>query len=256
MRIRKQPRKQKGQAILLIALALVALIALVALAVDGGNAYNQRRIAQNSVDGATHAAMTELYRLFMIHRLDQNTGQPNCNPSGCTMSPITDFENQQLLQKIKDTLAASGYGNAATDPNHYGIDTNLSTDTPSGNLVAYYINSNGNRITSAQVGTGPVQWADRNHSDGMTGIWISTTATAPTYFARLIGQNQVRSDAHESGKLQSISSITDAQQYRHTRRRHLDDRRKPLERRLLRTPPDGQQGPRPLYRVRRQDRHQ
>ena len=52
---RESYRKRSGQAALLIALSMVALIAVVGLAVDGGAAYQQRRIAQNSVDAAALA---------------------------------------------------------------------------------------------------------------------------------------------------------------------------------------------------------
>lgn len=41
---------ERGQAIILIALSIVGLLGLVALAVDGGNAYSERRRAQNAAD--------------------------------------------------------------------------------------------------------------------------------------------------------------------------------------------------------------
>lgn len=41
---------ERGQAIILIALAVLGLIALTALAVDGGNVYSERRRAQNAAD--------------------------------------------------------------------------------------------------------------------------------------------------------------------------------------------------------------
>ena len=41
---------EKGQALILIALAIVGLIGMTALAVDGGNAYAERRRAQNAAD--------------------------------------------------------------------------------------------------------------------------------------------------------------------------------------------------------------
>lgn len=44
------PKSEKGQALILIALALVVLIAFTALAVDGGNIYAERRRAQNAAD--------------------------------------------------------------------------------------------------------------------------------------------------------------------------------------------------------------
>jgi len=51
-------RRQRGQAIVIIVGALVALLALVALAVDGSNAFAQRRNAQNATDGASAAGRT------------------------------------------------------------------------------------------------------------------------------------------------------------------------------------------------------
>lgn len=44
------PPSERGQAIVLIVLAIVGLLALTALAVDGGNAYSERRRAQNAAD--------------------------------------------------------------------------------------------------------------------------------------------------------------------------------------------------------------
>ncbi len=49
-------RTQKGQALVLITLAIVALIAITGLAVDTGNAYLDRREAQNAADSAALAA--------------------------------------------------------------------------------------------------------------------------------------------------------------------------------------------------------
>lgn len=44
--------KERGQAIILIALAIFGLIGLTALAIDGGNAYSDHRQAQNAADNA------------------------------------------------------------------------------------------------------------------------------------------------------------------------------------------------------------
>jgi Flp pilus assembly protein TadG len=46
---------EKGQALILIVLAIIGLIGLTALAVDGGVAYSERRQAQNSADAAALA---------------------------------------------------------------------------------------------------------------------------------------------------------------------------------------------------------
>ncbi|MDP1779040.1 MAG: Tad domain-containing protein, partial [Anaerolineales bacterium] len=47
---------ESGQAIIMIVFAIVGLIALTALSVDGGNAYSNRRHAQNAADTAAFAA--------------------------------------------------------------------------------------------------------------------------------------------------------------------------------------------------------
>jgi Flp pilus assembly protein TadG len=59
MRI-KSP-SERGQAIILIVLSIVGLLGLTALAVDGGNAYSERRRAQNAADTAVlDAALAKL----------------------------------------------------------------------------------------------------------------------------------------------------------------------------------------------------
>ena len=59
---------QKGQSLILIVLAIVGLIGLVALAVDGGNAFSDRRHAQNAADTAALAAA-----LAKVHQQDWTT---------------------------------------------------------------------------------------------------------------------------------------------------------------------------------------
>jgi Flp pilus assembly protein TadG len=46
---------ERGQALILIALAIVGMIGLVALAIDGGNVFSNRRSAQNAADAAALA---------------------------------------------------------------------------------------------------------------------------------------------------------------------------------------------------------
>ncbi len=50
MKKRTHAQKERGQALILIVFAIVALIGMTALAVDGGNAYAERRRAQNAAD--------------------------------------------------------------------------------------------------------------------------------------------------------------------------------------------------------------
>jgi Flp pilus assembly protein TadG len=52
----KTKRNERGQAIILIVLAILGMVGLVALAIDGGNAFSDRRHAQNAADAAALAA--------------------------------------------------------------------------------------------------------------------------------------------------------------------------------------------------------
>ena len=53
-------RDERGQIIVIFALALVALVAMVGLIFDGGSAFAQRRSEQNIVDFAALAAANDL----------------------------------------------------------------------------------------------------------------------------------------------------------------------------------------------------
>src|SRR5512135_615887 len=49
-------QRQRGQALILIVLAIVGMVGLTGLAIDGGNAYSDRRHAQNAADTSALAA--------------------------------------------------------------------------------------------------------------------------------------------------------------------------------------------------------
>ncbi len=61
-------KSERGQALVLIVFAIVALIGLTGLAIDGGNAYSDRRNAQNAADTAALAAA-----LSKVRGADQTT---------------------------------------------------------------------------------------------------------------------------------------------------------------------------------------
>jgi Flp pilus assembly protein TadG len=91
MRTNHSP-SERGQAIILIALAIFGLLALTALAVDGGNAYSERRRAQNAADATVlDAALAKvrgqdlytegLARAASNRYEDTNAGAGSSNPS-------------------------------------------------------------------------------------------------------------------------------------------------------------------------------
>ena len=79
---------EQGQAIVLIALGIVGLIGMTALAIDGGNAYSDRRHAQNAADTAVIASA-----------LSKTRGNPWLNP-GFTMASNNGYDNGDPNQSV------------------------------------------------------------------------------------------------------------------------------------------------------------
>jgi Putative Flp pilus-assembly TadE/G-like len=57
--LNKIDRSPRGQALIIIVFSIVALVGIIGLAVDGGNAYSERRRAQNAADAAALAGAVE-----------------------------------------------------------------------------------------------------------------------------------------------------------------------------------------------------
>src|SRR5512147_1679933 len=64
-------KNEQGQAIVLMAFAMIALLAFAALAIDGGNAYVERRRAQNGADAGALAGARQVW----INRVDLNSSE-------------------------------------------------------------------------------------------------------------------------------------------------------------------------------------
>lgn len=64
------PRSEKGQAAILLALALIALLGFTALAIDGGMVYANRRHAQNASDAASLAGGSAAAMYLENHYID------------------------------------------------------------------------------------------------------------------------------------------------------------------------------------------
>lgn len=81
----KKTRKEKGQAIVMIAMAIVGLVGFTALAIDGGNAYSDRRHAQNAADTAALSAALAKVRSNDWYAIGQNIANSNgFNDDGIT----------------------------------------------------------------------------------------------------------------------------------------------------------------------------
>ncbi len=165
--------RTRGQTLILIALLVVALIAFVALAVDGANAYAARREAQSAADGAAIAGTWVM--------VEYAGG-----------SPVAD-----ILRKVNTYAESNGVA-----------DTNgIPGDPVNNNVLAYYVDADGNRLLDDQgneweLHTGPLLLPSSAH-----GIEAVTTITRSTFFARVIGVNQVQAMATATAKYEIDGGI-------------------------------------------------
>lgn len=144
-----QRQQERGQAIVLVVLALVALLALVGLAVDGGRQYTARRQAQNAADSASLAG---------THKLAQKIGV--CPPN----NSITDAD---VTQAVIAMVRANGLNPIL--PGSSSGDTTLN---------ANYVDTNGNTLQGLGFGSIPLN---------AVGIKVELTYNQPTTFLRAIG---------------------------------------------------------------------
>jgi len=77
---------QKGQALVIAALAMVVLVGFLALAIDGGNAYAQRRLMQNAADAG---ALAGAWALALGENAEAAAREYTINHNGADSAEVT-----------------------------------------------------------------------------------------------------------------------------------------------------------------------
>jgi hypothetical protein len=214
-------RTRKGQALIVIAGALVALIALVALAVDGGNAYAQRRIAQNAADGAAQAGTVALRDAFLqnLYSCDKTvtTDDVRCKAAdqGNFVAPLNSTQDAKVLAAVQSALTAAGDSVANGLSGREAGFTAKYLDASGLPYTGPIYDANGNVTqqnngSAGQIGLGqafPFASGASPDAYGVQGVAVQTQSSSGTYFARLIGQNTVTAGATGSGALRAPVSL-------------------------------------------------
>jgi len=115
-------KDERGQAVVIVALALVALLLAVGLAIDGGRLYSTRRQAQNAADAAALAGTRVLAQAIL-----------NCRPGDAA----DDAAVQQAVWEFAER-------NGVVD------------DGQQGQVTAWYVDPDENQL--GEVGTGTVPY--------------------------------------------------------------------------------------------------
>lgn len=155
--------EERGQSLVLVALCAVVLVGMVGLSVDGGNAYNQRRIAQNAADAA---AMGGTYEVYQQHKSVY---------SGTWDEGVT---------RAKINTAAEAIGIADTN----GIPGDAIND----NIEAFFTDVNGTVIRNSAGEPCIVNGGNCSaQGRGKWGVHVVTTQRFTAYFAGIIGWNEL-----------------------------------------------------------------
>lgn len=167
-RARRARRAQRGQIIVFFALAFILVLAMMSVAIDGGYQMSQYRRAQNAADFAAVAGTRTLQGL--------------CENGA---NPPTDNYISSVMQDVIDQNSPS-VGTAGTGWTATYIDQNgRATGHILGNPAATWQVTPWNQTASSS--DYPPVWA--------CGVQINVTATWNSYFAHLIGFNQMQTQA-------------------------------------------------------------
>jgi len=161
MRVRRwiRARHERGQTLIIIAVALVGLLALAGLAIDGGNLFMKRRRAQNAADAGALAG-TRLISLAMM----------TCDA----------IDTAGLDAKIARVVNEYAEENGISDTNA------VLGDEVNDNIVAYYVNSSETRLATVGEGTVPMS---------TSGVEVELQDQHRTYFLVVVGIRNIPSRA-------------------------------------------------------------
>jgi hypothetical protein len=148
-------RRERGQIIVIAAIAMVVIVAGVSLVIEGGNAYAHQRVAQNAVDSVANAGAT-----VMAQRLG---GAPRSD------GDVLNAMNAMAVANGLDTQTA------------YYTNVKGQLMTPLGGVV-------GSTSAAARVGDGTIPPLAQ-------GVRVSGNQAFGTTFARVLGMNQFTASA-------------------------------------------------------------
>lgn len=138
-RRRPDRRQERGQVIVIAALAMVAMVAGVSLVIEGGNAYAQQRVVQNAADAVANGGATVLAeRLGGATRGDADVrgkmaALATANRLDGFTAHYTNVDGQLLSDAggvVGSTAAAAAVGGGLIPPGSQGVRIAGSRDFP------------------------------------------------------------------------------------------------------------------------------
>ncbi len=154
-------KNEQGQAIVIMVFALIALLAFAALAIDGGNAYVERRRAQNGADAAALAGARQVW----VNQVNRDSSE----------------------------TAILSEANGAAEKNGIGDTNNINGDDVNGYVKAYYTDRNGNALTNN--GNPIAVGASGSIPPNADGLKVYASRDFKTFIAGIIGRTDMGATA-------------------------------------------------------------
>ena len=160
--MRKRNSDERGQSMVLVTLTMVGLIAFLALVIDGGIVFAERREMQNAADAAALAGTRQLW---------------------------SDYEGDRLPDDEKNILKAV---HAYAEANGVEDSNGTPDDGVNDNVVAYFIDDD-YPTTLTPIGE-PLPNNGGIPYDAV-GVEVTTSTSFGSFFARVIGRNELAASA-------------------------------------------------------------
>ncbi len=161
-------KNERGQAIVILAIGLVVLLIFAALAIDAGNAYTAKRVAQNAADAAAMAGTRQLAL--------------ECARQGLTPGPNAT----KILAKVDEMTAAN----------------NLST-LPGAGVEVYYLDNAGVRMGAVN----PLAPVPCNCPGGARGVEVIASNPTESFLAGIMGQDVLGTKAGAKARFAQVANV-------------------------------------------------
>lgn len=169
--MRKRNSDERGQSMVLITLAMVGLIAFLALVIDGGMVFAERRTMQNAADAGTLAGVRSLFPVYYAPDKTSNS----------------DYEDA-ILQAVHEYAEANGVEDSNGIPD----------DGINDNVVAYFVDD---QYEETQTPIGDPLPNNGGIPAEAVGVEVTTETSFGSFFARVIGRDELGASALAASKL-------------------------------------------------------
>lgn len=198
----EKTRAEKGQALVIIVLAIVGIVGFAALAIDGGMVYAERRRAQNAADSAVYAAA-----LAAAQKKTDTEGANNAYKQA-TLNGFTTGSGT-TVQVNHPPVAPSRY---AGNTNYYQVVISAEVQPIFSHFIFSGVLRNTVEAVARAVPARPVSPGNALHAVGegnlCKGIWFTGSGTTTITGANILANSTADASNCQSGVRDGAGQVT------------------------------------------------